>query len=73
MHSHRHYLFLIFLLNVCVCMRARVCNIHAVTHRVQRRKTDTLELELQAIVSHVVWVLRPELYSSEKAPSALEH
>jgi hypothetical protein len=35
-----------------------------------KRESDTLELELQATVS-LMWVLGPELWSSEKAVSIL--
>ena len=30
-------------------------------HRVQKRALDLLELELQAVVSHIVWELEPNL------------
>ena len=38
-----------------------------------RRELNLLELELQAVVSYLTWVLRPELRSYRRAGSALSH
>jgi hypothetical protein len=37
----------------------------------QKRKLDHLELELEVVVSCLRWVLRTELWSSERAASTL--
>ena len=42
-------------------------------HRGQEKAPDLLELELQMVVSHLVWVLEIELGSSARAMSALNH
>jgi hypothetical protein len=44
----------------CVCL---------VAHRGQKREADLLEWELQAVVSHLTWVLRTDLGSSERQVS----
>lgn len=36
-------------------------------HRVQKRIQYPLELELQGVVNHLMWVLGTELWSSERA------
>lgn len=42
-------------------------------NQVQKRMTDPLELEIQAVVSHPLWVLGTEHGSSAKAGSALNY
>jgi hypothetical protein len=44
---------------------------HIGSHKVQKRASDPLELELQTIVSHPTWVLRAILLSFEKSASVL--
>lgn len=47
-----------------------VQHIHAGAHRIQKRVLDPLELELQAVVSHVTWVQGTKLRASDRAVTA---
>ena len=42
-------------------------------HRDQKRVSDSLELELQMVVSHLTWVLEIESQDSGREASALNH
>ena len=45
---------------VCVCVCARACvrvHVSAAVHRGQKGASNPLELEFQAIVSYLMWVL----------------
>lgn len=44
-----------------------------IAHRGQKRKSDALELELQACASHLTWMLENELGSSRRAVHALNY
>lgn len=50
-----------------------ICYMYAGTHVGQRRMPDPLELELQVVVSLLMWVLGVKLESSERAASDLNH
>ena len=68
------YVFLCVCVCVCVCMCACVhVYIGADTHRALKRAPDSLELELQVVVSHLMWVLGMESRSSARATHALKH
>lgn len=41
------------------------------THGSQKMVSDLLELELQTVVSHLTWMLKPELRYSGKAANTL--
>jgi hypothetical protein len=43
------------------------------THGCQKSGSDSLELELQRIATHLTWVMGTELLSSARAASALNH
>lgn len=57
----------------CVCMHTCVCTYKCRTHRGQWRSSDSIEIELQVVVSlsrppsATTWMLRTEFGSSEKA------
>ena len=52
----------------------RVCtHVSASACRIQERVLDPLELELQAVVSHLMWVLRTELGSSPRVLCVLNN
>lgn len=48
----------------CVCVCVLICAYECSACRVWKRMSDLLELELQAVVSHSIWVLGTELGSS---------
>ena len=66
---------------VCVCECGRICiwkyacvHMHTYKYRcceIQKRLENLLALELQAVVSHAVWVLDIDAGSSARAVSAL--
>ena len=59
---------------VCVCMCACVhVYIGADAHRALKRAPDSLELELQVVVSHLMWMLGMESGSSARATHGLKH
>jgi hypothetical protein len=68
--SPSHCKFVVFLKNfhmcVCVCRYEHVC---------ARRgcQIDSLELEVQAVVSHLMWVLGTALKYSVRPASVLNH
>lgn len=51
-----------------MCMHVHMC---VVAYGIQKTVLDILELELQEIVSHPIWVLGTELRSSERVAYAL--
>lgn len=51
---------------MCVCMSGGVYHVFAGTFEGQKRASDSMELELQALVSHLTWVLKPKLGPLEK-------
>jgi hypothetical protein len=53
---------------VHVCTYAHVCG----TYRGQKRTSDSLELELQAVMSWLMWVQGTEVKPSGGAPSLLD-
>lgn len=53
----------------CMCM---CVHISVGTSIDQKRASDSTELELQAIVSYLMWVLETELLCFERATSALK-
>ena len=58
---------LLFFKKICVCVCVCVCGVHGG----QKRVSDPLELELQVVVSRLMWVLVTELRSSTRAARAL--
>ena len=58
---------------VCMCLCVSMCVCKCNVHGVQKRATNPLKLELQAVVNHLMWELVLELRSSEKAANALSH
>lgn len=58
---------------VCMgAMSACVCALHTCSaHRSQRRESDSLNLELQMVVTHHIWVLEIEHQSFGNIISAL--
>lgn len=52
-----------------VCVHVSACNCHAKARRV----SDFLELELQAAMNHVVWVLGIELWSLKEQDLLTSH
>jgi hypothetical protein len=52
---------------MCVCVYTCMC---AGTHR--GHTSDPLELELQPIVRHLMWVLRIKLWSTDRVGSPLK-
>ena len=54
-----------------MCAFVNVCHMSADTCRGQKRASEPLELELQMVVSFLMWVLGTELKSSGQAGSAL--
>lgn len=55
----------VFCLHVCIWTTCVMC------YEGQKRVPDLLELELQTVVSHPVWVLGTELRSSVRAAIVL--
>lgn len=52
----------------------QVCaNVDADALRIQKRPLAALELESWVAVSHLIWVLRTELWSSARAVHILNH
>lgn len=47
-----------------------VCAYKCSAHRGQKRSSDLLELELQSVVGHLMWVRETELKSSARTMSA---
>lgn len=56
-------------MHVCVCTRVHVHALHMCANacRGQNRVLNPLELELQAIICHLMWVLGTKLQSSARA------
>lgn len=53
---------------VCVFMYMRVCShVHVGTCRVEKGASDTLELEWQGAMSHLLWILGIGLWTVEAA------
>jgi hypothetical protein len=67
------FLLLIFKCMCFACFCVSVCHVCTGAHRGQKRPSNPLELGLQALVSHPVWVLGSELGSSVRAIYALTH
>lgn len=57
---------------VCVHEHMPVCAQAHSDQRGQKRVLDTVELELPVVMSLLAWVLQIELWSSERAASALK-
>ena len=57
---------------IYVCMYVCVC-MYVGNHGVRKRAMDTLQLELQTVVSCLRWVLGTRLSSSAKAVITLNH
>lgn len=63
-----------FYLGICLCVCVGcvyICECSA--HGEQKRTFDPVELELQVVVSHPMWVLGTRLGSSSRAVCALKH
>ena len=61
-------------MRVCVWMYVCVCVfVSASAHGVEKKALDPLELELQTLVSSLMWVLGTKLWSSAKAFRTLKH
>lgn len=58
------------LLHLCVCLCV-CCPLHG--HRRWERALDPLDLEWQAFVSHLTWMMGPGFWSSRWSASALKH
>jgi hypothetical protein len=65
-------LFVYVYLYVCVHEHMPVCAQAHSDQRGQKRVLDTVELELPVVMSLLAWVLQIELWSSERAASALK-
>lgn len=48
-----------------------VCQLHVSTYRTQKRMLDTLQLEVEVVVSYLMWLLGIEPRSSARAANAL--
>lgn len=70
MHYHAQ-LFIVFWLCRYVCLCGGYAHLRTVPGD-QKRLSGTLELELQEVVSHLVWVLGIELTSYERAGNAFD-
>jgi hypothetical protein len=57
----------------CVCMCVCVCGRCVGTCGDQKRVLDLLELELQVVMNHPIWVLGTKLGSPGRAARALKH
>lgn len=65
---------LVLKLVMCMC-HVSVCmyvHVQVVTCKGQKWPSDSLEMELQMLVSHTSWVLGAQLESFERAASALK-
>lgn len=49
------------------CSRVHVCDMYVEMLKAQKRLLYALELKLRAVVSHVTWMLGPELSSTGEA------
>lgn len=54
-------------MHVCVGASIYVQHVHAGARKGQKRAADPLELDLKAVASHPMWVLRPEPGSFARA------
>jgi hypothetical protein len=67
-------LFLSFHMCVCVCVYVGThAHVHLGLHIGWKRASDLLELELQAVVNCLEWVLGTECRSSPRVVNALNH
>ena len=69
--SNEHIKIALFLF-MYVCIFVSVCLVFVDAHRGQKRVSDLLELELQAVVNSPLWVLGTELWSSARAANVLD-
>lgn len=56
-----------FIVTMCMCVFCVYFYAYAASCRGQEKLSDLLELESQAIMSHLIWVLRTELQSARVA------
>jgi hypothetical protein len=56
-----------FFLSICVLICVSVCHLCAAAHTGQKRESGPLLLELQALVSHLTWMLETEFGFSARA------
>ena len=66
----------IYILNLCVCVCVCVWmygSMHVGTWGDQKRESDLLVLDLQAVVAYLIWVLGTKLQSNLRVVSFLNH
>ena len=73
-----HFSNYLYFVCVCVCMDVCVCMLVYVTcvqvpTEAREEELDPLDLKLQVVVSHPMWVLGTELGSSGRAASSINH
>ena len=67
LHFYFHFIFVFMVCSVCVRVSERACGSQ------NRRASDLLELELQMVVSYLMWVLGSELRFSARVAGALNY
>lgn len=61
------FLFIYMRVHTIICICAYVCG------NSQRLVLGPLEMELQVVVRHLIWVLGPKLWPSSRAANILKH
>lgn len=67
------YFYFIFFMCMCVYLCVGICTLCVGSQGSQKRALDALKLEVKAVVSHPVWMLRTELGFSATEANVLNH
>lgn len=70
-HCLSHPKYFIFVLFMCICVLCICVRLYAGACRSRKGVPDSPELELQAVVSHQIWVQETEFGSSARAVGTL--